>query len=88
MLPETWQQWMEDAGISTVNAELSRILEFMNNQWKPETVEKGSLKINNTSNEDTGQVRGGTSQSYQSQGRGPDRSQNPGRGYGRNNNFP
>ena len=53
MLPEMWQQCMEDAGISTVNMELTRMLEFMNNQCKLETIRQEPLKRNNTSNDDT-----------------------------------
>ena len=56
MLPEMWQQHMEYAGISTVNTELARMLEFINNQWKHETIGVDSNKRNGAFNEDTRQV--------------------------------
>ena len=52
MLPERWQQRMEDAGISAANTGLPSILEFMNNQWKRELMDKGGNKRNNTSYQD------------------------------------
>ena len=51
MLPERWQQRMEDAGISAANTGLPSILEFMNNQWKRELMDKGVNKRNNTSSQ-------------------------------------
>ena len=58
MAPDLWQQRMEDAGLSPANTELTRILEFFNNQWKREVTGKGSNKRNNTFNNDTQRVRG------------------------------
>ena len=53
ILPEAWQQLMEDAGISPANTELARILEFTNNQWKCEVIRQEPITCINTFNEDT-----------------------------------
>ena len=68
MLPETWQQCMENTGMLMVNTELSRMLEFMNNQWKREISGQEPLKINDTSNKITQGVRRETNQIYQIHG--------------------
>ena len=76
MVPDLWQQRMEDAGLSPANTELTRILEFFNNQWKREVTGQGSNKRNNTFNNDIRRVRGGSNQVPQPPGH---RNQNFGR---------
>ena len=44
---------MEDAGLFPANTELARMLEFINNQWKHETIRQDSNKCSGTFNEDT-----------------------------------
>ena len=53
MLPEAGQQCMEDSGIFPSNTELTRMLEFINNQWKCETIRQDPIKCSGIFNEDT-----------------------------------
>ena len=75
VLTEKWQQCMENAEMLTVNAVLSRRLEFMTNPWKCELVKKRNNKRNNTNFQVNRRVRDGASQFLNSRGKGQDRNQ-------------